>query len=262
MKLGVRTATPFFGFGLCDNVIMIFVGDAIDSTFGVTMGFSTMIAAGFGQAVSDGSGVTIQSLLERWSDRLGLPNPGLTPEQRDSSRVSWATQLFRTVGIVAGCLCGLVPVIIFDTGNEPRLYDRLLAGLPEDKRRIISKAATRCHFDAGAVIFKYGERCDALYTITGGEVRIVGRDDGGRELELCVQGPGHSLGSLELIFGHSIVADVIAVTPVSALRINKDVFDKHCGNLDTRRAVKEYVLHEPSFVAYRLRHTSELDSIV
>ena len=37
------------GFGFMDNVVMITMGDLIDSTLGVTFGLSTLTAAGFGQ---------------------------------------------------------------------------------------------------------------------------------------------------------------------------------------------------------------------
>ena len=73
LKLFVRSAAPFFGSLVCDNLIMITVGDHIDREFGVVMGFSTIVAAGLGQAVSDGCGVTVQSVIERLEDRLGLP---------------------------------------------------------------------------------------------------------------------------------------------------------------------------------------------
>jgi hypothetical protein len=37
------------GFGFMDNLVMITAGEAIDSTFGVALGISTLTAAGFGQ---------------------------------------------------------------------------------------------------------------------------------------------------------------------------------------------------------------------
>lgn len=37
---------PAIGFGIMDNFVMITAGEAIDSTFGVMFGLSTMAAAG------------------------------------------------------------------------------------------------------------------------------------------------------------------------------------------------------------------------
>ena len=41
------------GSGFMDNLVMTQVGEAIDMSIGVSFGLSTMIAAGFGQCVSD-----------------------------------------------------------------------------------------------------------------------------------------------------------------------------------------------------------------
>lgn len=68
-RLGVRQAVPFVGFGFFDNMVMITVGDAVDSTFGVTLGFSTLAAAGFGQMVSDSVGIAFARLLPRLGAR-------------------------------------------------------------------------------------------------------------------------------------------------------------------------------------------------
>ena len=256
-RLFVTTALPFFGFGVCDNIIMITVGDVIDNHFGVIMGFSTMVAAGLGQAVSDGSGVTIQQCLERWEHKLGLPEHGFTPE--DLSGMHWKLQLFRTIGIVCGCLAGLIPVIIYDAGNTPRLYDMLLEALPEKKRRELSARATRITFQPGDVLFKYGQEATALYAITSGEVQVIGRDDRGREIEYCTQGPGNSLGHLELVFGHKCVADVKAIGKVNALKISKKDFVAIAGGPETKKIVRDYVKEDPAFLPYRLRFAKEFE---
>ena len=47
--VALRYAIPMIGFGFMDNLVMIQAGDAIDQTFGVALGISTMTAAGFGQ---------------------------------------------------------------------------------------------------------------------------------------------------------------------------------------------------------------------
>ena len=41
-----RASIPMIGFGIMDNFVMITAGEAIDSTFGVMFGLSTMAAAG------------------------------------------------------------------------------------------------------------------------------------------------------------------------------------------------------------------------
>ena len=45
-----RTAVPYLGFGAVDNALMVLTGEAIDSTFGVVLGLSTLAAAALGNA--------------------------------------------------------------------------------------------------------------------------------------------------------------------------------------------------------------------
>jgi hypothetical protein len=260
-KLYLRTALPFFGFGVCDNIIMITVGDVIDNHFGVIMGFSTMVAAGLGQAVSDGSGITIQQLIERWADKLGLPDHHFTAEELSANSMLWLLQVFRTIGIVCGCLCGLVPLILTDTGNKPRLYDTLLQALPEEKRRQLSTKAVRVSFADGEKLLVYGAEATGLYMVTHGQVKVVGR--GGPQhadpVLICEQEPGSTLGVLELAFGHPCVADVVAEGPVKALFISREAYNHVMGGTvaeETKKAVEDYIKEDPIFAPYRLHYGS------
>jgi hypothetical protein len=255
IRCAIRTGTPFFGFGICDNLIMLTVGDLIDTHFGVTLGFSTMIAAGLGQAVSDGAGITIQGSIDAYADKMGLPNPNLTPEQAAMPRVLFWQQVFRTVGIILGCLCGLMPVILFDTGNRPRLYDQLLNCLSPEQRKELSSRATYVFHSEGEYIFEYGQEADAMYTIVTGEVAVIGRSDRGDLVEFCRQGPGSNIGIIELAFGHRCVADVVVTTPtVKMLRVDRHDFEKSPRSDEIRRVVTKFVEEDDTFVVYRARH--------
>lgn len=48
---GMACAVPMVGFGFMDNIIMIQVGDLIDSSLGVTFGLATITAAAMGQVI-------------------------------------------------------------------------------------------------------------------------------------------------------------------------------------------------------------------
>ena len=254
-RFAIRTAVPFFGFGICDNLIMISVGDLIDTHFGVTLGFSTMVAAGLGQAVSDGSGITIQGMIEACSDKLRLPNPHLTEAQKSLPRVLFWQQVFRTIGIVCGCLCGLIPVILFDTGNRPRLYDQLLGVLPEDQRRALSAHATYVTVPEGTALFTYGTEADAMYLLQRGEVEVRGRRDNGTTLVICRETAGATLGVVELAYRHLCVADVVVTTPDAKLvKIDRHWFDLIVDKRLIEDVVTQHVEEEDSFVVYRARH--------
>jgi len=73
--LGLASAVPFVGFGFMDNFGMIIFGEYIDSTLGVALGLSTMMAAGLGNAVADVVGISFGQTIEAISAKLGLPDP-------------------------------------------------------------------------------------------------------------------------------------------------------------------------------------------
>ncbi|KAF8767269.1 Transmembrane protein 65 like protein [Argiope bruennichi] len=76
-----HSAVPFIGFGFLDNLIMIIAGDYIDATIGITLGISTMAAAGLGNTLSDVAGIGSAWYVERIAFRIGVKSPTLTPAQ-------------------------------------------------------------------------------------------------------------------------------------------------------------------------------------
>jgi tRNA-specific adenosine deaminase 1 len=79
--VALQYGLPFIGFGFVDNAIMILAGDYIDLTLGVSLGISSMAAAGIGNTISDIAGLGLGNVVEDLCARLGLPTPVLTPEQ-------------------------------------------------------------------------------------------------------------------------------------------------------------------------------------
>ena len=73
---------PMIGFGIMDNFIMIQAGDAIDRSFGATLGIATLTAAAFGQVFSDVSGVLFGGVVERGVTRMGVVPPNISSAQR------------------------------------------------------------------------------------------------------------------------------------------------------------------------------------
>ena len=120
-KLFLRSTIPMIGFGFTDQTVMIQAGNAIDCTLGVTFGLSTLTAAAFGQICSDASGVLFGGTLERLAEQAGLPKTGLTTAQRALPIVK-RTRLFGNfVGILVGCVLGLVNLLFIDTERSSTL---------------------------------------------------------------------------------------------------------------------------------------------
>jgi len=196
-KLMIRTAVPFIGFGFFDNMIMLTVGETIDCTLGVAFGFSTLAAAGMGQMVSDASGITLQGLIERFADRLGLPDPKLTLAQQQMNVIKYWMIGARIFGIVFGCLLGMFPLIMMPE-RQPHLVDQIAEKLPAQNRAEFQRAVSTVHFKQGDKLVKYGEKSDKVFMIQSGHAEVIGRDLDGLPFMVCTIGPGHAFGIPEL----------------------------------------------------------------
>lgn len=126
---------PFVGFGFCDNFIMILAGDFIDARLGVTLGITTMAAAGIGNTLSDVCGLWLSGIIETVGAALGLPQNGLTNEQRGDIRMMMLKNSSMVSGMVLGCIMGMVPLLY---PEEYRLWESRTE--VEEKRR--KEAAT------------------------------------------------------------------------------------------------------------------------
>lgn len=113
----VRSALPFVGFGCVDNAMMVLTGEAIDSTFGVMLGISTMAAAALGNGVSNVIGMGAHGTIERFISKLGVPNPHLTPAQLRTPRVHLLKVSAGAIGVFVGCCLGMTPLLFI--GGEP-----------------------------------------------------------------------------------------------------------------------------------------------
>lgn len=112
-----RVMIPFFAFGFIDNFLMIMCGECIDIGLSQKFACSMMISAGLGNAFSDAVGVlasdTIDRVTGRVDDAMGtaLATPMMNEKQLRLKVVKRRKTIFQTVGIVAGCLVGMFPLI-------------------------------------------------------------------------------------------------------------------------------------------------------
>eukprot|EP00980_Cylindrotheca_fusiformis_P014826 scaffold4031_cov135-Cylindrotheca_fusiformis.AAC.13 len=118
--LALRSSIPMIGFGFMDNIVMITAGEAIDSTFGVAFGLSTMAAAGLGQCCSDVVGVTSGGIVDAAVSRLRLPHHGLGPKQLDLRVSRLCSTLGACLGVFCGCLLGMSILLFMDTDRAER----------------------------------------------------------------------------------------------------------------------------------------------
>lgn len=103
-----------------DNTIMIHAGEFIDENLGLVLGLSTMASAAAGQVVSDFSGVLFGGTLEAAASKLGLPHPQLTDKQRQMSVVKMFGTAGSAIGVLCGCLLGMLNLCFLDLTKVER----------------------------------------------------------------------------------------------------------------------------------------------
>ena len=157
-------------------MIMILAGDAIDKSIGVTLGISTLAAAGFGNLLSDVVGIGAGDVIDRYSEKIiGKPKTkALSLEQLAlrSCRIvkTWAT----IIGITVGCLLGMAPLLflgekkeLYFTKEEMALYESALRpyGVSPDNffAMICVEIKVQAPFNFWCVAV--GARCGSLHSV-------------------------------------------------------------------------------------------------
>eukprot|EP00397_Hematodinium_sp_SG-2012_P027181 GEMP01028541.1.p1 GENE.GEMP01028541.1~~GEMP01028541.1.p1 ORF type:complete len:445 (+),score=59.06 GEMP01028541.1:52-1386(+) len=117
----LHCALPMVGFGFMDNLVMIQVGELIDSSIGVTFGFATMTSAALGQVCSDVSGVCFGGVVDAFFAKIGIPPYYLTPDQLSSQHVRVVRTTAMGIGVMCGCLLGMTSLLFIDLDKADRL---------------------------------------------------------------------------------------------------------------------------------------------
>mmetsp|Transcript_2536 Transcript_2536/g.5738 ORF Transcript_2536/g.5738 Transcript_2536/m.5738 type:complete len:313 (+) Transcript_2536:423-1361(+) len=209
---------------------MLTVGGAIESTIGVAFGFTSLAAAGMGQMVSDASGISLQGLIERFSDKLGLPHPQLSTEQQLLPIVQNYALVARIIGIVFGCCLGMFPLVLMPEKN-PSLVDQIAEKLPLSGRLEFLSLVKKREYQEGEMILRNGEMSDSVFLIESGQVECIGRDAEGLPFHVCTIGHGHSFGKPQLHCASHV--DLIAKEgegTVTVQAIKKDDFLRVTGS--------------------------------
>ncbi|CAL1142604.1 unnamed protein product [Cladocopium goreaui] len=113
-RLFVTSAVPFVAFGIVDQSVLLYAGDAIDNTLGVALGLPTLAAAAMGQVLSDTCGVAFGGTIEAAALKLGLPLPNLTDAQQRLGSVKRISTLGGVCGVILGCFIGMSNLLIID----------------------------------------------------------------------------------------------------------------------------------------------------
>jgi HD-GYP domain-containing protein (c-di-GMP phosphodiesterase class II) len=101
----------------------------------------------------------------------------------------------------------------------------MLRHLTGDALAELATRARRRSFAATEVVFKEGDRGDALHIVTSGALTVV-RPSHDADLVLERLGPGCTFGELAVLNSASRLASVIAVEPSETVEVGKDDLDR------------------------------------
>ena len=107
----VRVIPANFVFGFIDNVIMVLVGESIDANIAQKLQWSTMAAAGLGNATSDIAGVLGAQSIDNALEKINLNVPEVAEKHEKSWAVKFAQIGGGAFGIAAGCVVGMFPLL-------------------------------------------------------------------------------------------------------------------------------------------------------
>ncbi|HTV54695.1 MAG TPA: cyclic nucleotide-binding domain-containing protein, partial [Terriglobia bacterium] len=99
---------------------------------------------------------------------------------------------------------------------------KLFYSLSEAELSFLAERIVRRRVNADDWVFSEGDRCEGLYVIESGSIRILEASAGGRELALSVEGPGSSLGELPLLDGGTYPAAAQAIVDSELLLVRTE----------------------------------------
>jgi CRP/FNR family transcriptional regulator, cyclic AMP receptor protein len=124
--------------------------------------------------------------------------------------------------------------------------------LPERALADVAARATIKHRVAGAVIVAQDEPADAFYVLHSGRARVALFGENGREVTLNQLRPGDYFGEVALLDGRPRSANVVAVTDVTVLMLDRESLLAHL------RAYPDTALRLLGDMSRRLRHADEM----
>jgi len=138
---------------------MLYAGNAIDCTIGVTLGISTLAAAAIGQIVANGMSVLFGGYVEGLARKLGLPSAGFNSAQRTLPKVRTVGICGNFIGVVVGAALGLVNLFFIDTN---RAQDLKLEAMTEENEFAFTVEASNSKRTDATVFTVRGPDVDGL----------------------------------------------------------------------------------------------------
>lgn len=117
-------------------------------------------------------------------------------------------------------------LLMIDLAGRLR-QSHLFEGLSMAEATVLGTFMNRQDVAAGEVIVREGEVGDDLYLIESGNADVQASRGRATPIRLATLGPGDFFGEIALLTGDERTADVVAVTPMSVLRLSKDAYTRY-----------------------------------
>src|SRR5579871_4649386 len=127
-----------------------------------------------------------------------------------------------------------------------------LRELSDGERAALAERIDLQRYQAGEMIFNYGDPGHALYIVRSGEVEIFLKNDQGEKIVLETAKPGDVFGEISLLDGGPRTAWVTAISDVEVLRLDRAHFEEYI------RQYTPAALNLLSVAARRLRQSDQL----
>ena len=85
---------------------------------------------------------------------------------------------------------------------------------------------------AGNTIIRQGELGDDLYLIEAGQAEVRVRNLTGQKMAVAILGPGDFFGEIALLTGGRRTADVVALNPMTLLRLGKEAYVRYLAQVE------------------------------
>ena len=102
----------------------------------------------------------------------------------------------------------------------------LFAHIPQPDLEKLAAIARQEDYAKNAEIMAEGERSSGLYIVLSGKVKVVLRNEEGKEIILAMLSPTEYFGEMALLDDAPRSADVVAMVPTSVLVISKQKFNQ------------------------------------
>eukprot|EP01064_Diplonema_japonicum_P032551 TRINITY_DN6151_c0_g2_i1.p1 TRINITY_DN6151_c0_g2~~TRINITY_DN6151_c0_g2_i1.p1 ORF type:complete len:1040 (+),score=194.86 TRINITY_DN6151_c0_g2_i1:159-3278(+) len=89
----------------------------------------------------------------------------------------------------------------------------------------LADALSPCTFGKGETLLKKGDTPSCLHIIVTGTAKVIGETESHEEEEVCVLSSGELIGDLEFLNQHDAVADVVATSELSTLKLTQEHFE-------------------------------------